>query len=181
MSDEGLEEVLISQEEIGARVSELAKEISCDYEGESLLVVGILKGAIIFMADLIRALDIPVQIDFVAVSSYGSSTKTSGVVRILKDLDADIGDRHVLLIEDIIDSGLTLNYLLRNLKAREPASLEVCALLSKEGKQRVPIRVKYLGFTVPNRFVVGYGLDYAENYRCLPYICALKPDVYLSD
>jgi len=181
MSLEDLEEVLISQEEISARVNELAKEISHDYAGKSLLIVGILKGAIIFMADLIRALDIPVQVDFVAVSSYGSSTKTSGVVRILKDLDADIRDRHVLLIEDIIDSGLTLNYLLRNLKAREPASLEVCALLSKEGRQRVPIQVKYLGFTAPNRFVVGYGLDYAEDYRYLPYICALKTDITISD
>lgn len=178
---EQLEEILISQEEIAKRINELAVEISRDYQGKSLLLVGILKGAIIFMADLIRAMDLPVLVDFVAVSSYGSSTKTSGVVRILKDLDIDIRDQHVLLIEDIIDTGLTLNYLVRNLKARQPASLEICALLSKEGMQRVPIDVKYLGFTVPNKFVVGYGLDFAEDYRNLPYIGVLKSDSSSSD
>lgn len=174
MTKESPSEILISQKEIEKRVKELAEEISRDYKGKPLLLVGILKGAIIFMADLMRAMELPVQVDFVAVSSYGSSTKTSGVVRILKDLDADIRGVHVLLVEDIIDSGLTLNYLRRNLKSREPASLEVCALLNKEGRQRVSIEVKYLGFTVPNRFVVGYGLDFAEDYRYLPYICALK-------
>jgi len=169
-----LGKVLLTSEQIKKRVQELALKISEDYRDKDLLIVGIIRGAVIFMADLIRVLSIPVEFDFMAVSSYGSATKTSGVVRILKDLDEDIKNRHVLLVEDIIDTGLTLNYLLRNLKSRNPASLEICALLSKEGKQQVPIDVKYLGFSIPDQFVVGYGLDYGEKYRNLPHVHILN-------
>lgn len=173
-----IEKVLVTEEEITKRVRELGEQISKDYNEVDLLIVGILRGAVVFMADLARALTIPVKFDFMAVSSYGSATKTSGVVRILKDLDEDIRDRHVLLVEDIVDTGLTINYLVRNLKSRGPASLEICALLSKKSKQQVPLEVKYLGFTIPDQFVVGYGLDYAEKYRNLPCVCILSPEVY---
>ncbi len=175
---EDIEKVLVTEEEIDRRVKELAEQISKDYKDIDLLIVGILKGAIVFMADLVRELTISAEFDFMAVSSYGSSTKTSGVVRILKDLDEDIKDRHVLLIEDIIDTGLTINYLLRNLRSRGPKSLEICALLSKGSKQQVPLEVKYLGFTIPDQFVVGYGLDYGEKYRNLPYVCILSSEIY---
>lgn len=174
---EEVERVLFTEEEIKVRVKELARQISKDYKGKDLLLVGILRGAIVLVADLIRELDIPVGVDFIAISSYGSATKSSGVVRILKDLDEDIRDRHVLLIEDIIDTGLTIGYLLKNLKARHPESLEVCTLLLKESKQRVPLEVKYTGFVAPDEFVVGYGLDYAQKYRYLRSICALKQEV----
>lgn len=167
-------EKLLSEEQIQAKVKELARRISSDYWGKEVLLVGILKGAFVFLSDLSRELTIPVQFDFVAVSSYGSATKSSGVVRILKDIDQDIEGRHVLIIEDIIDSGLTLNYLIKNLRARRPASLEVCALLSKPERQRVPLDIKYLGFAIPNKFVVGYGLDFAESYRNIKHIAVLK-------
>jgi hypoxanthine phosphoribosyltransferase len=161
---------IVGEDELQARIRELGKEITADYEGRPPLLVGVLKGAFVFMSDLSRAVDLPVEFDFMAVSSYGSATRSSGVVRILKDLDLDLTDRHVLIVEDIVDSGLTLAYLRKNLAARGPASLEVCALLVKEGLQRVELDLKYVGFTIPPKFVVGYGLDVAERYRNLPYI-----------
>ncbi len=164
---------LFSEEQLATRVGELAGKIAADYEGRRPLFVCILRGAVIFLADLCRQIPYPVEIDFMAVSSYGSATKTSGVVRILKDLEADVRDRHVLIVEDIVDSGLTLSYLLKNLESRRPASLEVCALLSKEGKKRVPIEIKYLGFTIPDIFVVGYGLDCSQEYRNLPSVASV--------
>lgn len=173
-----IESVIISEEQIKERVAELGREISRDYEGKSVLLVAVLRGAVLFIADLARAVSVPVELDFMAVSSYGSSTKSSGVVRILKDLDEQIEGRHVLVVEDILDTGLTLKYLLKNLASRKPASLEIVTLLSKEGKQRVPISCKYIGFTVPDAFVVGYGLDFAERYRNLPYIGVLRPAAY---
>src|SRR6266496_3306822 len=170
--EQGVGEVLIGQASLQGRVVELGAEISADYAGRDLLLVGVLKGAVLFMADLMRELTIPCEIDFMAVSSYGSATDSSGVVRILKDLDASIGDRDVL-VEDIIDSGLTLHYLLRNLRARNPASLEVCALLTKPERRRVDLPVRYVGFEIPNRFAIGYGLDYAQRHRNLGYVAAL--------
>lgn len=167
-----------TEEQIQTRVRELGEEISRDYGDEPVLLVAVLRGAAIFVADLSRAITSPVELDFMAVSSYGSSTKSSGVVRILKDLDETIEGRHVLVCEDILDTGLTLKYLLRNLASRKPKSLEVVALLSKEGKQRVPIQCKYVGYDVPDEFVVGYGLDYAEKYRNLRYVGILKPEIY---
>jgi hypoxanthine phosphoribosyltransferase len=175
---EDIDEVLVSQEEIQEKISDLAKQITEDYRGKDLLLVGVLKGAFVFMSDLAREIQLPIEFDFMAVSSYGSSTKSSGVVRILKDLDYEITARHVLLVEDIIDSGLTISYLLRYLKARGPASLEICSLFWKKGEQAVPLDVKYPGFEIPPVFVVGYGLDYAERYRNLPYIGVLKPSAY---
>lgn len=170
--------IVLGEERVQQRVRELAEEISRDYAGESVLLVAVLRGAALFVADLSRAMTVPVELDFMAVSSYGSSTKSSGVVRILKDLDENISGRHVLVVEDILDTGLTLKYLLKNLSSRGPASLEVVTLLSKEGKQRVPIDCKYVGFDIPDEFVVGYGLDFDERYRNLPYIGVLKPEVY---
>ena len=162
--------IVVGEDELQARISELGKEITADYEGRPPLLVGVLKGAFVFMSDLSRSIDLPVEFDFMAVSSYGSATRSSGVVRILKDLDLDLTDRHVLIVEDIVDSGLTLAYLRKNLAARGPASMEVCALLVKDGLQRVELDLKYVGFTIPPTFVVGYGLDVAERYRNLPYI-----------
>lgn len=170
--------VVYTEEQIQQRVRELGAQIQADYEGRTLLLVAVLRGAALFVADLSRAIDGPVEIDFMAVSSYGSSTKSSGVVRIIKDLDEVIEGRDVLVVEDILDTGLTLKYLLRNLASRKPRSLEVVTLLRKPGKQRVPIDCKYTGFEIPDEFVVGYGLDYAELYRNLPYIGVLKPEVY---
>ena len=170
--------IVLTEDEIQTRVRELGEEISRDYGDEPVLLVAVLRGAAIFVADLARAISSPVELDFMAVSSYGSSTKSSGVVRILKDLDETIEGRNVLVCEDILDTGLTLKYLLRNLASRKPKTLEVVALLSKEGKQRVPISCKYTGFDVPDEFVVGYGLDYAERYRNLPYVGVLKPEIY---
>lgn len=166
-------ETLITAEDIDAALGRMGAEISADYRGKDLLVVGVLKGAFMVMADLARKIDIPVDFDFMAVSSYGASTQTSGVVRILKDLDEEIADRHVLIVEDIIDSGLTLNYLLKSLRVRKPASLEIAALLVKEGIQRVELDVRYTGFEIGPEFVVGYGLDYAGRYRNLPYVGVL--------
>jgi hypoxanthine phosphoribosyltransferase len=173
-----IQEILISEEEIAEKIAGLAKQISEDYRGKDLLLVGVLKGAFVFMADLAREIELPLEFDFMAVSSYGSATKSSGVVRILKDLDYEISGRDVLLVEDIIDSGLTISYLLRYLEARGPASLEICSLFFKRGEQAVPMDVKYPGFEIPPVFVVGYGLDYAEKYRNLPYIGVLKPQAY---
>jgi len=161
---------LITAEEIDAKLAVLGKQISEDYQGKDLLLVGVLRGAFMVMADLARHIDLTVEFDFMAVSSYGASTQTSGVVRILKDLDEEIEGRHVLIVEDIIDSGLTLNYLIKSLRVRKPASLEIAAMLLKEGIQRVPIDVKYVGFPIGPEFVVGYGLDYAGKYRNLPYV-----------
>jgi hypoxanthine phosphoribosyltransferase len=175
---EDIQEVLISSDEIQDKIAALAKQITEDYRGKDLLLIGILKGAFVFMSDLARSVQLPVEFDFMAVSSYGSSTKSSGVVRILKDLDYEITGRHVLLVEDIIDSGLTINYLLRYLEARGPASLEICSLFWKKGEQAVPMDVRYPGFEIPAVFIVGYGLDFAEKYRNLPYIGVLKPEAY---
>jgi hypoxanthine phosphoribosyltransferase len=166
-------EVLIDPERLRARVAALGEEISSDYAGRDLLLVGVLKGAVFFMADLMRRLTVPCEIDFMAISSYGASTDSSGVVRILKDLDINIEGRDVLVVEDIIDSGLTLSYLMRNLEAREPSSLAVCALLTKPARREIDVPVRYVGFEIPNRFVIGYGLDFAERYRNLPYVGVL--------
>ena len=170
-------EVLIEPDALSARVAELGAEISADYAGRDLLLIGVLKGAVFFMADLMRSLTVPCEIDFMAISSYGAATDSSGVVRILKDLDINIEDRHVLVVEDIIDSGLTLSYLMRNLRARKPATLEVCALLTKPERREIDVPVRYVGFEIPNRFVIGYGLDFAERYRNLPYVAVLHPDL----
>jgi hypoxanthine phosphoribosyltransferase len=172
--DSGIEEIIVSADEISRRVAELGRQISEDYQDKNPLMVCVLRGAFVFLADIIREVSIPVELDFIAVSSYGAATTTSGIVRILKDLDEDIRGRHVIIIEDILDTGLTLNYLLRNLEARQPSSLEVCVLAVKEGKQKVPLNVKYIGFLVPDKFLVGYGLDCAQKYRNLPYIASLK-------
>ena len=166
-----LGEIVVPEEVLNDRVRELGAQITADYEGRPPLLVGVLKGAFIFMSDLARHIGLPVEFDFMAVSSYGSATRTSGVVRIVKDLDLDLSDRHVLIVEDIIDSGLTLSYLRRNLQARGPASLEVCALLLKEGLQRGDPDIRYVGFSIPPEFVVGYGLDVDERHRNLPFIC----------
>jgi hypoxanthine phosphoribosyltransferase len=168
-----ISDVLVEAEPLSRRVAELGEELSRDYAGRDLLLVGVLKGAVFFMADLVREITVPCEIDFMAVSSYGSSTDSSGVVRILKDLDANIEGRHVVIVEDIVDSGLTLSYLVRNLEARQPASLEVCALLTKPERRKADINCKYVGFEIPNRFAIGYGLDYGERFRSLPYVAAL--------
>ena len=172
--DHAIGEILVPAEDLERRVRELAKEVSRDYEGKELVLIGVLKGAVFFLSDLMRQLEIPVEVDFMAVASYGSATKTSGVVRILKDLDASIDGRDVLIVEDIVDSGLTLQYLLRNLGARNPRSLEVCALLTKPDRRKVDLPSRYVGFEIPDRFVVGYGLDHAERYRNLPYVAVLE-------
>jgi hypoxanthine phosphoribosyltransferase len=176
MADPGVGEILVQRDELQHRVRELAHEISRDYEDRQLFLVGVLKGAVFFLSDLMRHLDVPCEVDFMAVSSYGSSTDSSGVVRILKDLDAPIEGREVLIVEDIVDSGLTLSYLLRTLNARDPASLEVCALLTKPERRKVDLPIKYVGFEIPNRFAIGYGLDHAERFRNLPYVAVLQED-----
>ncbi|MCA1848722.1 MAG: hypoxanthine phosphoribosyltransferase [Actinobacteria bacterium] len=173
-----VKEVLIPSSEIQEKVGEMGELITEDYRGERPLLVGILRGAVVVLGDLMRNIDLPCEIDFMDISSYGTGTSSSGVVRILKDLEEDITDRHVLIVEDIIDTGLTLSYIRRSLLARGPASLEICALLSKPSRRRVELDVKYLGFEVPDEFVVGYGLDFAGAYRNLPDICVLKPEVF---
>src|SRR5690348_4004545 len=171
--ERAVSEVLIEPDVLQRRIAELGEEISADYAGRDLLLVGVLKGAVFFMADLMRHIAVPCEVDFMAISSYGDSTDSSGIVRILKDLDINIEGREVLVVEDIIDSGLTLSYLMRNLESREPASLEVCALLTKPSRREIDVPVRYVGFEIPNKFVVGYGLDFAERYRNLPYVGVL--------
>ena len=173
-----LERVLLSEEQLHQRLDEIAAQIDADYAGKDLLLVGVLKGAVMVMADLARRLHATVQMDWMAVSSYGSGTKSSGVVRILKDLDADLTGRHVLIVEDIIDSGLTLSWLLSNLRSRGPATVEIATMLRKPEASKVDVDVRYVGFDIPNEFVVGYGLDYAEKYRNLPFVGTLAPHVY---
>jgi hypoxanthine phosphoribosyltransferase len=171
-----IKKVLITEEEIQQKLAEMGRQITQDYQGKDLLMVGILKGAFIVMADLARYVELPMEFDFMAVSSYGSATKTSGVVRILKDLDQEIAGRHVLIVEDIIDSGLTLHYLMKNLRVRQPASVEIAALLIKDGIERPPIDIRYEGFHIPPEFVIGYGLDYAGKYRNLPYVAVMEQE-----
>jgi len=173
-----IEQVILTEDDIQSKVALMGKQISEDYRDDDLLLVGVLKGAFVMMADIARAISIPAEFDFMAVSSYGSSTRTSGIVRILKDLDLDLHDRNVLIIEDIVDSGLTLSYLLKNLKGRKPRSLEICALMTKPEVQEVALDIRYHGFAIPPTFVVGYGLDYHQRYRNLPYVGTLKPHVY---
>jgi hypoxanthine phosphoribosyltransferase len=170
-------EILIDEETLHGSIAELGAQISDDYRGQDLILIGVLKGAIFFMADLMRSIDIPCEVDFMAISSYGAGIDSSGVVRILKDLDVSIEGRNVLVVEDIIDSGLTLSYLLRNLEAREPASLEVCALLTKPERRENDVACRYVGFEIPNRFVIGYGLDFAERYRNLPFVGVLRDEL----
>ena len=173
-----VEKVLLSEEQLSQKIAELGEEISKDYQGKEIVAICVLKGAILFMADLARAVKVPMALDFMAVSSYGNGTSTSGTVRILKDLDNSIDGKHVLVVEDIIDSGVTLKYLLKNLKSRKPASIKLCTLLNKPERRRVEVDIDYCGFTVPDYFLVGYGLDYAEKYRNLPFIGILKPAIY---
>jgi hypoxanthine phosphoribosyltransferase len=173
LQDEHIGEILVQADELQHRIKEMAAEVSRDYKGKDLLLIGVLKGAVFFLADLMRELDIPCEVDFMAVASYGSSTESSGVVRILKDLDAPLEGRNVLIVEDIVDSGLTLQYLMRTLEARGPASLEVCALLTKPERRQVETPARYVGFEIPDKFAIGYGLDYAERYRNLPYVATL--------
>ena len=170
-------EILIEEDALQGRIAELGAEISRDYAGRDLLLVGVLKGAVFFLADLMRELSVPCEIDFMAISSYGAGTDSSGVVRILKDLDMNISGRDVLVVEDIIDSGLTLSYLMRSLRARKPATLEVCTLLTKPERREVDVPVRYVGFEIPNKFVIGYGLDFDQRYRNLPYVAVLHPDL----
>jgi hypoxanthine phosphoribosyltransferase len=172
--DPAIGETIVAADDLQRRVRELGAEISRDYEGRDLVLIGVLKGAVLFIADLMRELTVPCEVDFMAVSSYGSATDSSGVVRILKDLDASIEGRDVLLVEDIVDSGLTLHYLLKNLKARDPRTLEVCALLTKPERRRVELPIRYVGFEIPNRFAIGYGLDHGQRYRNLGYVAALN-------
>jgi hypoxanthine phosphoribosyltransferase len=174
-------EVLISPEQLQARIVELAAQIDADYAGRELILIGVLKGAVMVMADLARAMHLPVSMDWMAISSYGSGTTSSGVVRILKDLDADIGGKHVLVVEDIVDSGLTLSYLVHNLQSRDPASVSVCVLLRKRAAAQMPVEVAYTGFEIDDKFVIGYGLDYAERYRNLPFIGTLAPHAYSGE
>jgi hypoxanthine phosphoribosyltransferase len=173
----GVGEILIERDALQERVAELGREVSADYANRDLLLIGVLKGAVFFMADLMRNVTVPCEVDFMAISSYGASTDSSGVVRILKDLDINIEGRDVLVVEDIIDSGLTLSYLMRNLEARGPASLEVCALLTKPDRREMDVPVRYVGFEIPDRFVIGYGLDFAERYRNLPYVAVLSEEL----
>jgi hypoxanthine phosphoribosyltransferase len=175
-SNERIGEILVQADELRRRVRVLGEEIAADYAGKDLLLIGVLKGAFFFLADLMRELDMTCEVDFMAVASYGSSTESSGVVRIIKDLDQPLEGRHVLIVEDIVDSGLTLQYLLRTLEARGPASLAVCALLTKPARRTVDLPVRYTGFEIPDRFAIGYGLDHAERYRNLPYVAALELD-----
>ena len=173
-----VEKVLLSEEQLSQKIAELGEEISKDYQGKEIVAICVLKGAILFMAALATAVKVPMVLDFMAVSSYGNGTSTSGTVRILKDLDNSIEGKHVLVVEDIIDSGVTLKYLLKNLKSRKPASIKLCTLLNKPERRRVEVDIDYCGFTVPDYFLVGYGLDYAEKYRNLPFIGILKPAIY---
>jgi hypoxanthine phosphoribosyltransferase len=174
MRDPAIGEILVQPDDLRRKVADLGAEISKDYADRDLLLVGVLKGAVFFLSDLMREITVPCEVDFMAVASYGSATSTSGVVRILKDLDDSIAGRHVLIVEDIVDSGLTLQYLLRNLRARGPASVEVCALLTKPERRKIEFDARYVGFEIPDKFAIGYGLDHAERYRNLPYVAALQ-------
>ena len=174
MRDPAIGEILVQPDDLRRKVADLGAQISADYEGRDLLLVGVLKGAVFFLSDLMREISVPCEVDFMAVASYGSATDSSGVVRILKDLDASIEGRHVLIVEDIVDSGLTLQYLLRNLRARGPESVEVCALLTKPERRKIELEARYVGFEIPDKFAIGYGLDHAERYRNLPYVAALQ-------
>jgi hypoxanthine phosphoribosyltransferase len=173
MRDAQIGEILVQADELSERVRALGRQVTADYQGKDLVLIGVLKGAVFFLADVMRAIDLPCEVDFMAVASYGSATDSSGVVRILKDLDISIQDRDVLIVEDIVDSGLTLQYLMRNIGAREPASLEVCALLTKPERRKVDVPIRYVGFEIPDCFAIGYGLDHAERYRNLPYVASL--------
>lgn len=176
--DNDIQEVLFSEEQLKNRVQEIAQQITADYQGKEIMLISVLRGSFVFMADLCRAIDLPCTLDFMAVSSYGKGTKSSGQVQITKDLSEDITDRHIIVVEDILDSGNTLSYLLKILENRHPASIRLCTLLDKPDRRVKPVQVHYSGFTIPDAFVVGYGLDYAEKYRNLPYIGILKPRVY---
>ena len=176
--DQDMAEILISEEQLAARIAELGAQITADYDGKRLLLLGVLKGAVVFLVDLARQIQLSLEIDFMAISSYGASTQSSGIVRILKDLEDSVEGQHILVVEDIVDSGLTLDYLLRTLAARGPASIKVCGLLMKERHRDLEVPVDYVGFAIPDRFVVGYGLDFAERYRNLPYIGVLRPELY---
>jgi hypoxanthine phosphoribosyltransferase len=176
--EQDIEQVLIGEEALATRIVELGAQITQDYQGKRLLLLGVLKGAVLFMVDLARQIQLPLEIDFMATSSYGASTRSSGIVRILKDLEESVEGQHILVVEDIVDSGLTLDYLLRSLAARAPASIKVCGLLVKDRDRDLTVPLDYIGFTIPDRFVVGYGLDYAERYRNLPYIGVLRPEMY---
>ena len=178
MIEKDIQEILFSQEQLKARVAEIARQIELDYAGQEIMLISVLRGSFIFMADLCRAIDLPCTLDFMAVSSYGKGTTSSGQVQITKDLSEDISGRHVIVVEDILDSGNTLSYLLKILEHRHPASIRLCTLLDKPERRKKPVQVHYSGFTIPDAFVVGYGLDYAEHYRNLPYIGILKPAVY---
>ncbi len=173
-----IKSIMISEEEIARRVEELGKQLTAEYQGKDLLIVGILKGCMLFLSDLVRAIDLPLTMDFMVVSSYGSTTKSSGVVRIIKDLEREIEGKDVLIVEDIVDTGLTLSYLIENFKTRNPKSVKVCSLLDKPDRRKAQVDIEYVGFKIPDEFVVGYGLDYAEVYRNLPFVCVLKPEVY---
>ena len=180
LRDESIGEILVQADDLQHRVRELGVEISRDYESRNLVLVGVLKGAVFFLSDLMRHIEIPCEVDFMAVASYGSATDSSGVVRILKDLDAPLEGRDVLIVEDIVDSGLTLQYLMRTLEARKPASLEVCALLTKPERRKIEADARYVGFEIPDKFAIGYGLDHGERFRNLPYVAALAPSAEAS-
>ena len=173
-----IKNIMISEEEIAKRVKELGKQLTEEYNGKELLVVGILKGCMLFLSDLVRTIDLPLTMDFMVVSSYGTTTKSSGVVRIIKDLEKEIEGKDVLIVEDIVDTGLTLSYLIENFKTRNPKSVKVCSLLDKPDRRKAQVDIQYVGFKIPDEFVVGYGLDYSEIYRNLPFVCVLKPEIY---
>ncbi len=178
MLEDDVAEILVTEEELKAKVAELGQAISADYRGKNPLLIAILKGAVVFLTDLMRHITIPHEIDFIAVSSYGAATESSGIVRLVMDLETNIEGRHVLLVEDIVDTGLTLNYIIENLKTRRPASIKTCVLLNKAERRQVDVPLDYVGFDIPNKFVVGYGLDYGEKYRNLPFVGVLKPELY---
>jgi len=179
--DKDILKVLISEDELAQRVKELGAQITEDYKGKNLMILGVLKGCMLFLSDLVREIKLPLTMDFMVVSSYGSATKSSGVVRIIKDLEQDITNKDVLIVEDIVDSGLTLSYLIENLKSRNPRSVKLCTLLDKPDRRKVEVDIHYIGYTIPDEFVVGYGLDYNEVYRNLPFVCILKPEVYTKE
>jgi hypoxanthine phosphoribosyltransferase len=178
--DATIEKVLIDEAQVQAKIRELGQQITADYAGKDLLLVGVLRGALLFIVDLARQIDLPLEMDFMAISSYGAATETSGVVRILKDLDTAIEGRDVLIVEDIIDSGLTLNYIVEHLRNRGPASIKICALLNKPSRRRVDVKIDYHGFDIPDEFVVGYGLDFQQRYRNVPFVGVLKPETYTA-